>query len=46
MKARRSWRVVIQTLRKHKCKPRLLYLAKISITIVGETDVFYFSFPV
>ena len=24
MKARRSWTVVIQTLREHKCQPRLL----------------------
>jgi hypothetical protein len=39
MKARRSWADVIQTLRKHKCQPRLLYLAKLSITIDGETKV-------
>jgi hypothetical protein len=25
MKARRSWADVIQTLREHKCQPRLLY---------------------
>jgi hypothetical protein len=37
MKARRSWTDIIQTLRKHKWKPRLLYLAKLSITIDGET---------
>jgi hypothetical protein len=41
MKARRSWKNVIQTLREHKCKPRLLYLAKLSITIDGETKVFH-----
>jgi hypothetical protein len=40
MKARRFWRDVIQTLRKHKCQPRLLYPAKLSITIDGETKVF------
>jgi hypothetical protein len=40
MKARRSWTDVIQTLRKHKCQPRLLYPAKFSITIDGETKVF------
>ena len=32
MKARRSWTYVIQTLRQHKCQPRLLYPAKLSIT--------------
>jgi hypothetical protein len=35
MKARRSWTDVKQTLRGHKCQPRLLYLAKFSITIEG-----------
>jgi hypothetical protein len=32
MKARRSWADVIQTLREHKCQPKLLYSAKLSIT--------------
>jgi hypothetical protein len=41
MKARRSWTDVIQTLREHKCQPRLLYPAKLSITIDGETKVFH-----
>jgi hypothetical protein len=41
MKARRSWADVIQTLREHKCQPRLLYPAKLSITIDGETQVFH-----
>jgi exonuclease III len=36
MKARRSWVDVIQTLREHKCQPRLLYPAKLSITIDGD----------
>jgi hypothetical protein len=40
MKARRSWTDVIQTLRENKGKPRLLYPAKLSITIDGETKVF------
>jgi hypothetical protein len=40
-KARRSWTDVIQTLREHKCQPRLLYPAKLSITIDGETKVFH-----
>jgi hypothetical protein len=41
MKARRSWTDVIQTLREHKCQPRLPYPAKLSITIDGETKVFH-----
>jgi hypothetical protein len=41
MKARRSWTEVIQTLREHKCQARLLYPAKFSITIDGETKVFH-----
>ncbi|KRX55037.1 putative transposase element [Trichinella sp. T9] len=28
MKARRSWTDVIQTLREHKCQPRLIYTSK------------------
>ena len=41
MKARRAWADVIQALREHKCQPRLLYPAKLSITINGETKVFH-----
>ena len=41
MKARRFWTDVIQTLREHKCQPRLLYPAILSITIDGETKVFH-----
>jgi hypothetical protein len=41
MKARRAWTNVIQTLREHKYQPRLLYPAKLSITIEGETKVFH-----
>ena len=41
MKDRRSWTDVIQTLREHKCQPRLLYPAKLSITIDGENKVFH-----
>jgi hypothetical protein len=33
MKARRSWTDGIQTLREHKCLPRLCYPVKLSITI-------------
>jgi hypothetical protein len=43
MKARRSWTNVIQTLREYKCQPRLLYPAKLSITIVGGTKVFHYK---
>jgi hypothetical protein len=41
MKARISWEDVIQTLRKHKCQPRLLNPAKLWITIDGESKVFH-----
>jgi hypothetical protein len=41
MKARKSWTDVIQTLREHKCQPRLLYPAKLSITIDGENKIFH-----
>jgi hypothetical protein len=39
LKSRRSWADVIQTLREHKCQPRLLYQAKLSIKIDGETKI-------
>jgi hypothetical protein len=41
MNARRSWTDVIQTLKEHKCQTRLLYPAKLSITLDGETKVFH-----
>jgi hypothetical protein len=41
VEARRSWPDVIKTLREHKCQPRLLYPAKLSINIDGETKVFH-----
>ena len=41
MKSRRSWADVIQTLRDHKCHPRLLYPAKLSMTIDGENKIFH-----
>jgi hypothetical protein len=43
MKARRSWTDVIQPLREHKCQPRGLYPAKLSITIDEETKVFHYK---
>jgi hypothetical protein len=39
LKARRFCRDVMQTLRDHRCHPRLLYPAKFSITIDGETNI-------
>ena len=41
MKARRAWADVTQTLREHKCQPKLLYPANLSITINGESKVFH-----
>jgi hypothetical protein len=41
MKARRSWAHVIQTLREHKCQHRLLYPAKLSITIDRGNKIFH-----
>jgi hypothetical protein len=41
MKARRSWADVMQTLRGHKCQPRLLYPAKHSISKDRETKIFH-----
>jgi hypothetical protein len=41
MKTRRYWTDVIQTLREHKCQPRLLYPAKLSIIIDGETKILH-----
>jgi hypothetical protein len=41
MKARRSWKDTIQIQREHKCQHRLLYPAKLSVAIDGETKVFH-----
>jgi hypothetical protein len=41
IKARRSWEDIIQTLREHKCQPRLLYSTKLSIKVDGETKIFH-----
>ena len=40
MKARRSLADLMQTLREHKCQPKL-YPAKLSIIIDGETKIFH-----
>jgi hypothetical protein len=41
LKDRRSRADVIQTLKEHKCQPRLLFPAKLSINVDGETKIFY-----
>jgi hypothetical protein len=41
VKARRYWTNVIQSLREHKCQPRLLYPAKFSMSIDVETKVLH-----
>jgi hypothetical protein len=40
MKAKRSWTDIIQTLREHKYQLRILYPAKLSVTIDGESKIF------
>jgi hypothetical protein len=41
IKSRRSWTDTIQTLREHKCQPRKLFQAKLSITIDNENKIFH-----
>ena len=41
LKARRAWTEILQTLREHRCQARLLYPAKLSITIDGENKIFH-----
>jgi hypothetical protein len=43
LKDKRACMDVLQTLRDHKCKPRLLYPAELSITIDGATNIFYYK---
>jgi hypothetical protein len=40
LKARRAWTEVMQTLREQRCQLRLVYPAKLSINIDGETKIF------
>jgi hypothetical protein len=40
LKARRSWTDVLQSLSDQRNQPRLLYPAKLSITIDGENKIF------
>jgi hypothetical protein len=39
MKVRKAWSEVMQTQREHKCQPRLVYTAKFSINLDGETKI-------
>jgi hypothetical protein len=41
MKASRYWPDVIQTLREHKCQSKILYPAKLSMNIDGDTKIFH-----
>ena len=41
LKARRCWTDVLHTLRDHRYKLKLLYSAKLSITINGENKIFH-----
>jgi hypothetical protein len=41
LKARRFWADATQTLREHKCQPRLLYPAKLPIAIDRENKIFH-----
>jgi hypothetical protein len=41
LKSRRAWTDVLQTLREHKCQPKLQYLAKILITTGGGKKIFH-----
>jgi hypothetical protein len=41
IKARRSWADIIQILKEHKSQPRLLYPAKLSITMDEDTKIFH-----
>ena len=44
LKARRAWTDILQTLRDYSYQPRLLYLAKLSITVEGATKIFHEKF--
>lgn len=41
MEARRVWADVMETLRNHQCKTRLLYPMKFSVTIDGKNTIFH-----
>jgi hypothetical protein len=37
----RSWKDIIQALKENNCQPRLVYLAKLSFLIEGESKTFH-----
>jgi hypothetical protein len=41
LNARRSWKDIIQALKERNCQPRLVYPAKLSFLIEGETKTFH-----
>ena len=41
LKGRGSWTNILHTIRDNRCQPRLLYWAKLTITIDGESKVFH-----
>lgn len=41
LKATSSWMYVLQTLKEHRCQPKLIYSAKLSITIDGKIKKFH-----
>jgi hypothetical protein len=41
LNARRSWKDIIQALTENNCQPRLIYPAKLSFLIEGETKTFH-----
>ena len=43
MKARRSWIDVLQTIRDHGCKPRLLYPAYLYVAMDEENKIFHYK---
>jgi hypothetical protein len=41
LNAKRSWKDIIQALKENNCQPRLVYPAKLSFLIEGETKTFH-----
>jgi hypothetical protein len=41
LNARRSWKDIIQALKESNCQPKLVYLAKLSFLLEGETKTFH-----
>jgi hypothetical protein len=41
LKARRAWIDTLQILKTPRCQPKLLYPAKLSITVSGENKIFH-----